>query len=222
MSASTSPRDPPSSSRAREATSSPDDGDARGVPVDFGVRFAARFIDYLLGIGIGIGIGLKFPLILSLLGLARRGAIVAQGPAKDLDLSFGNFAWGFAGTLAYHVLSESIGGASVGKWICGLRVYSADFSPDGTFLVALRRCTFVSALVRSLAIHVDLLFFCAIGYFSMEGSRWRQRMGDKWGHTVVVKAGSTDLPAKSPVLGLLVGIVALSACLALGLITKVL
>lgn len=220
MSASTSPRDPPSSSSAREATSSPDDGDARGTPADFGVRFGARFLDTLFGIGLGFGVA--FPATFLLAALGRSGVIAASWPTKVGGLSLGTFAWGFAGTIAYHALSESIGGASVGKWICGLRVHSAEFSPDGTFLVGLRRCSFGGALVRSLAIFVDTLFFCAIGYFSMEGSRWRQRMGDKWGHTVVVKAKSTDLPAKSPALGLLVGIVAWSACLALSLITKVL
>ena len=218
MSASTSESDTPSS-RAREASSNPDDGDARGAPADFGIRFVARFLDALFGAALGFGVG--FAVVYLLAHLARSGAITPSWASKVSGLSVSTFAGGFAGTLAYQVLSESIGGATVGKWICGLRVYSADFSPDGTFLVALRRCTFGGALVRSLAILVDSLFFCAIGYFSMDGSRWRQRMGDRWGHTVVVKAKSTDLPVRSPILGLLVGVVAYGVCLALSLILKV-
>ena len=56
----------------------------------------------------------------------------------------------------------------------------------------------------------------------MAGSRWRQRLGDRWGHPVVVRGRSTDLPAKSPILGLLVGVVAWSVCLSLSVISKVL
>jgi uncharacterized RDD family membrane protein YckC len=219
MSALSSPIESPSSS-AREASSSPDDGDARGVPAGFGIRFGARFLDTCFGVALGLGVG--FPVAILLTMLARSGVVAPNWPTKIAGLTLGMFGWGFLGTLSYHVLSESIGGASLGKWICGLRVYSADFSPDGTFLVTLRRCTFGGALVRSLAVLVDGLFFCAIGYFSMEGSRWRQRLGDKWGHTVVVKAKSTDLPARSPILGLLVGVLAWSLCLSLSVILKVL
>jgi uncharacterized RDD family membrane protein YckC len=220
MSASTSASDPPSSSRARAATSSPDDGDARGAPAQFGVRFAARVLDYLFGILLAVGVA--FVVVKVLTAMTRSGAMTATWAGKIGTLSLGTFAWGFAGTLSYHVLSEAIGGASLGKWICGLRVYSADFSPDGTFLVALRPCTFTAALVRSLALLVDTLFFAAVAYFSMEGSRWHQRLGDKWGHTVVVKAKSTELPAKSPILGLVVGILACAACIAIGILLKVL
>ena len=220
MSASTSPKDPPASSRDREGSSSLDDGDARGVPADFAVRFAARLLDTIFGVLLGLGVG--FVVVNVLNGMAHSGAITATWLGKIGVFSLGTLGWGFAGTLAYHVLSESIGGATVGKWICGLRVYSADFSPDGTYLVALRPCTFGGALVRSLAMFVDTLFFAAIAYFSMEGSRFRQRMGDKWGRTVVVKAKSTDLPAKSPILGLVVGTLALSASLALRLVMKLL
>ena len=56
----------------------------------------------------------------------------------------------------------------------------------------------------------------------MEGSRWRQRFGDKWGHTVVVKARSTDLPAKSAIPGVLVGILATSAITAMSRLLKLL
>ena len=64
-----------------------------------------------------------FALVLN--ALARSGALAPNWPTKVAGFTLGMFAWGFAGTMAYHVLSESIGGASLGKWICGLRVHSA-------------------------------------------------------------------------------------------------
>jgi uncharacterized RDD family membrane protein YckC len=220
MSASPSPKDRPALSSVREEFSSPDDGDARGVPGDFGIRFAARLIDLIFTLGLSFGVAIAVTTVLA--GMARSGSIAPTWQVKVSAVTLGTFGWSIAGTTAYYTLSEAVGGATVGKWICGLRVYSADFSPDGTFLVALRRCTLGGALVRALAFFVDSLFFCAIAYFSMEGSRWRQRFGDKWGHTVVVKAKSTDLPAKSAIPGLLVGILAASVSVALSLLVKLL
>jgi uncharacterized RDD family membrane protein YckC len=209
----------PSSSREREAFSSPDDGDARATPADFPIRGAARVLDTLVGVGVGFGVTFGVGIVVA--SLVRSGSLPPSAVKRLSELSLGTFGWSFLGTMAYHTLSESIGGASVGKWICGLRVYSADFSPDGTFLVGLRRCTLGGALVRTLVLMIDTLFFASIAYFSMAGSRWQQRLGDRWGHTVVVKAKSTDLPPKSPILGMLVGLLAWGAFLALALALKV-
>ena len=220
MSASPSPKDRPALSSVREEFSSPDDGDARGVPGDFGIRAAARVIDLIFTVGLGFGVAFAVTFVLA--GMARAGSIAPTWQAKVSALTLGSFGWGIVGNLGYYTLSEAVGGATVGKWICGLRVYSADFSPDGTFLVALRRCTLGAALIRSLVFFIDSLFFCALAYFSMEGSRWRQRFGDKWGHTVVVKARSTDLPAKSAIPGVVVGILATSAVTAMSLLVKLL
>jgi uncharacterized RDD family membrane protein YckC len=218
MSAPPSPKGPPALSSVREEFSSPDDGDARGTPGGIGIRGAARVIDVIFTVGLGFGV--TFAVATVLAGMARSGSIAPTWQAKISALTLGTFGWSILGNTLYYTLSEAVGGATVGKWICGLRVYSADFSPDGTFLVALRRCSFGGALIRALAFFVDSLFFCALAYFSMEGSRWRQRFGDKWGHTVVVKAKSTDLPAKSAIPGLLVGILATSAITALSLLAK--
>jgi uncharacterized RDD family membrane protein YckC len=218
MSASPSPKGPTALSSVREEFSSPDDGDARGTPGEFGIRAAARVIDVIFTVGLSFGVAFAVSIVLA--GMARSGSIAPTWQAKVSALTLGTFGWSLLGNTLYYTLSEAVGGATFGKWICGLRVFSADFSPDGTFLVALRRCTFGGALVRCLAFFIDSLFFCAIAYFSMEGSRWRQRFGDKWGHTVVIKAKSTDLPPKSAIPGVLVGILATSAVTALSLLLK--
>ena len=43
------------------------------------------------------------------------------------------------------------------------------------------------AFIRDLAYHVDALFFGLVGYISMEKGPLRQRYGDGWARTVVVK-----------------------------------
>jgi hypothetical protein len=91
-------------------------------------------------------------------------------------------AVGFVSFTGYRTASEWIGGASLGKAIVGLRVRSENLAP----------CTFRSALLRTLALVVDGLFFGAVAYAAMSSSARRQRYGDRWGGTVVIYA--TSLP----------------------------
>jgi uncharacterized RDD family membrane protein YckC len=102
--------------------------------------------------------------------------------------------------LAYHSLAESIGGATLGKLAFGLRVRSTDLTP----------CTLGGAILRGLGYYIDAFFFGWPAYGAMLRSPRKQRIGDKWGRTVVVKVAS--LGANRPAAGrLAVGIVAGSA-----------
>jgi uncharacterized RDD family membrane protein YckC len=118
------------------------------------------------------------------------------------------------GGLLYHSLCEGIHGASLGKLICRLRV----LQQDG------RASSMKGALIRSLGWYVDGLFFGAVGYTSMEKSSLKQRYGDVWGKTIVIK--SKDMPspsARSPML-FIIGFFLGSACwtmlLAIGIVLK--
>lgn len=51
-----------------------------------------------------------------------------------------------------------------------------------------RPASMKGALIRDLAFNLDVLFFGLIGYASMKKGPLRQRYGDVWGKTVVVKA----------------------------------
>ena len=70
--------------------------------------------------------------------LAGIGLVAAKAAGIDLgsgeaDKSFGalaiTFSIGSAGSVGYHVLSEGVGGASVGKLVLGLRVRDVDPLP---------------------------------------------------------------------------------------------
>lgn len=210
----------PSSSTNQRAFPDADDTEARVTPARFGVRFGARVIDTIVGLCLGLVLGLPIGIMLAI--LAQTGVIAPSWPTKISAFSPGSIALSMLGTVVYHALSESIGGATVGKWICGLRVGAADFSPDEMHLIAFRPCTFGGALIRSLAILVDGLFFCAVAYVTMSGSQWQRRLGDKWGNTLVVHVKSLETPGKSPAFGVSLGLLAWSVCLTLGVIVKVL
>jgi uncharacterized RDD family membrane protein YckC len=105
---------------------------------------------------------------------------------------------GVVAMLAYRAVAEWIGGATLGKLAFGLRVRSLDLTP----------CTLGGALLRNLVFLVDVQFFGLFGYLSMSGSPRKQRLGDKMGRTVVVKAASLAEqrpPAKRLALGIVAG-----------------
>lgn len=98
---------------------------------------------------------------------------------------------------AYHVASEWIGGATIGKLVLGLRVRNTE----------LGRCTLGGAIIRTLGYFVDALFFGLVAYLVMKESPRKQRLGDQWGKTVVVEAPSLPPDADD------VGRIVLGICL---------
>jgi uncharacterized RDD family membrane protein YckC len=81
-----------------------------------------------------------------------------------------------------HVLAEGLHGSTIGKRICGLAVISEDGTP----------ATLLGALKRSIAYFWDAMFFGLIAAQKMSESPRRQRVGDAWGHTQVVRLSSLD------------------------------
>ena len=140
----------------------------------FPIRAAARGIDVLVSIAISLPATILAFGVLTAIG--RPG-----GPsewAKDMQgLTFAAAVWSLSGSMLYEAFSEWIGGATLGKLACGLRVVSEDFSP----------LSFRAALVRSVAFFVDGMFLGLVGLYAMHQSVLQQRYGDRWGRTIVVR-----------------------------------
>jgi uncharacterized RDD family membrane protein YckC len=79
--------------------------------------------------------------------------------------------------LTYFVVAESLGGASLGKMMFGLRVVGRDFRPAGPSAI----------LIRRLAFFVDSLLFGWPAYASMTNWPYKQRYGDRWAGTYVFR-----------------------------------
>ncbi len=86
--------------------------------------------------------------------------------------------------LLYHAVAETMGGATFGKMIFGLRVRDE----------SLRSARFGAAALRNLLMFVDAILFGLVGYVGMKGSLIKQRFGDSLSQTVVVEAPT--LPEK--------------------------
>lgn len=153
------------------------------IPATFGIRAGARIVDTIVGFvvgGIGGGIG-GF-----LVGvLVATGSLDPSATGRMGKLSAGSFLFGLLGPLLYHAVAEGLGGATIGKLVCGLRVVREDGRP----------ATLGGAFLRSIAYYIDGLFFGMVAYSVMSKNAMQQRLGDKWGHTAVVTAAT--VPADS-------------------------
>jgi uncharacterized RDD family membrane protein YckC len=88
-------------------------------------------------------------------------------------------------TIPYHAIAESVGGATVGKLLLSLRVVGEDGERP-----RLRRC-----VVRNLWMLVDWLpAFGLVAYIAMQHSPQGQRLGDSFGHTLVLQR--RDVPGR--------------------------
>ena len=172
-----------------------------GSPIPAGagfcIRFLARLVDliYLQVLSLVVGIAAAIVFVI----LSRLGRLTPAWPQLIHQHPFYGFGLGILGAFLYHAFAEGIGTVTIGKLICGLRVVQLDGGP----------ATLKGALIRDLGYHVDALFFGLVGLSSMEKGPFRQRYGDVWGKTVVVKTSVFQpQPGRSPlwmVAGLLIG-----------------
>ena len=156
----------------------------------FGIRAMARVIDIVVAFLLGIVVVIVAFVVLVIRRQPGDPRLWAQHMG---GFSLASLAVSLAGNALYHSLSEFVGGASLGKLVCGLRVVSEDFTP----------VSFRGAFIRSIAFPVDGLFFGYIGYRSMKVSPLAQRNGDHWGNTAVVRLRNFKDSARGPVLVLL-------------------
>ena len=147
--------------------------------VGFGIRFAARVIDMIVHYIIWyvaayiIGIAINIYAMIS-------GIPVSEILANSGSSSVYGFFLALFGSFFYQTFSEYICGASLGKIIFKIHVLSDDGQP----------ISFKAAVIRSAAYFVDGMVFGLVAYENMKKTPLRQRYGDKWANTIVVKRSS--------------------------------
>ncbi len=155
----------------------------RHATAGWGIRAGARIIDNIVGLVVGAVGGVIGGVIVGVLGVM---GVLGEGWQAELGKqTIGGFVLSAIGAIAYHTLSEGLGGASIGKLVCGLRTIGTDGRP----------CSIGSALKRSLAFYVDGFFFGLVAYSAMSKSVLNQRIGDRWGDTAVVRAQAVPATA---------------------------
>ncbi len=164
-----------------------------GKYAGFPIRLAARLID-------GVALLLTLWLAGRVAGLAIELLHLDVTPPaqSELAMAFMGVATLFGLTL-YHAVAEGIGGATLGKWLLGLRVANDCFGP----------CSFGAACVRNVAFWVDLFGLGLAGGLAMAASPRKKRVGDRLAKTIVFEVGSARRNAglSRIGLGIVVGLV---------------
>jgi uncharacterized RDD family membrane protein YckC len=149
--------------------------------IDLGVLVTSSWI---AGAGVGAVVGVGYAL------LERPWDVTAQQlEAFTIPLSY-------LALFAYFIIPTWLGGATVGKLLFGLRVVAFDGQP----------CGLDAAIVRSLLIFVDSLFFGIPARLSMRQPH-NQRLGDRAARTLVVSANTPGLINPRSRWGVLAGFV---------------
>lgn len=188
----------------------PQEGVSTGA--GFWIRALARLIDALFGMVLGLFGGIVGMIALVILQLA---GVVAPGWEDRIQVTSGaGFGLSMLGGFLYHFLCEGIHGATLGKLICRIRVIGEGGNSS----------SMKPAFIRGLGWYIDALFFGIVAYSSMQKSPLKQRYGDVWGKTVVVK--HKDVPGGAQrstplfLLGLFLGVTSWTLLLTLGVILK--
>jgi len=180
----------------------------------FWIRALAVIIDTVVGFVVGFGAGIVAAIVLTI--LANQGRVDPDWIQTVRRFTMLSFLLGLIGPLFYRAIAESLTTVTIGKLICGLRVVDFDGRPIGA----------AQAFKRSLAYFWDGMFFGAVAHSSMSQNALKQRYGDVWAKTLVVKR--SDLGETAGVdpykiaLGLLTAVAVLGLFELLGVCSKVL
>lgn len=145
---------------------------------------------------VSFGAGIVYAVIVAAAAVARGTSVDAALAPRGSAYSMSTFLIGFTAGVVYHAVAEGIGGATLGKLVCGLRVTTP----------ALGRASAFGLIVRNAAIFVDGLFFGLVGHGAMKASERQQRYGDRWGNTVVVYADGAPAAVRGTTGALALGV----------------
>jgi uncharacterized RDD family membrane protein YckC len=173
------------------------DGDSKSTSTEerrFADLVLARLGDRLIAIALDSALMLGFLAVVGMYSASKWGGITQEGFSLEGKPALISLAAVLVAGFAYHWLLEGLAGATLGKFIMGLRVVGPSGKP----------CGLKPSLLRNLLRLVDGLGFYLIGLLVAIFSKKRQRLGDHLGKTVVAEyPTSTVLKAVAVLLWIL-------------------
>ncbi len=148
------------------------------------IRVAARVVDAIVLFVCEL-VGGFLSVLFSVFPALMMGTRPAAHDDGDRILLMLTIGW-FLSWIAYHTIAEAFGGATIGKWICDLRVIGDQQ----------RNCSARAAIVRTLAFFLDAFLFGYVAKSFMDGSHRKERLGDRWAGTAVAVARTLRSPSR--------------------------
>ena len=175
----------------------------------FWIRALARIIDIAYGNLLGLASGIFGGIILVLLEIT--GLVLPGWEERIQGISPLGFVLSVLGGILYHTFCEGIHGATIGKLICQIRVVNQDGLPSNM----------KGAFIRSIGWMIDSLFIGLVGLFAMQRTPLKQRYGDVWGKTLVIRKRDLSATSERPAIRFIAGFIAGSASWSLLLVLSV-
>ena len=147
-----------------------------------GHRLAARIVDVAVHYGVIFYTAICLSMAAAVVAPHQVDAIVA----KLGENTFFGIVLAVLGSVLYHTCMEGMHGSSIGKRLVGLTVVSEEGGP----------CSLRQGWKRSLAFLLDSFFFGMVGYAAAKNSPSKQRVGDDWADTVVVRTRCLPAPLR--------------------------
>lgn len=150
--------------------------------VSVGRRFLAILVDWIV---------LALPVWILAGSFGQRTVDTTNGANVSVSFTGPNTFLPVVLYIGYYFVMEGLWGASVGKFVTGIRAVMEDGS----------KLTWGASFVRNLLRVVDGLFFYLVGAILVWNSPTRQRLGDRAGKTVVVEKASIGQPPSTGQMG---------------------
>jgi uncharacterized RDD family membrane protein YckC len=150
----------------------------------FGIRLLARLIDLFVTTLVGWFMLIVVTIFISAIAYASGDTQQVFVQHFVLEQSETEWLMGLFAIVAYHAVAEHLSGSTMGKWMTGLTV----IREDGSAPVGFRQ-----GIGRNLAVGIDAICIGLPAVQSMYKTPQRQRHGDVWNRTMVIRR--RDLPA---------------------------
>ena len=142
----------------------------------FALRAGGQIIDLIVHNGISLVVGFTMGILIAIYAIITGTSPYVLTAKLDTPSPLG-YILPLVGYVFYHAICEGLDGATLGKFICKVHVLKEDGTP----------APMGPAFIRSIAFFIDSLFFGIVAAASMRSSELQQRLGDKWGKTVVIE-----------------------------------
>jgi len=154
----------------------------------FVIRAGARLTDVVFLYVVGFVAAIVTVFLLAI-GEAITGNQLVARLSQAGVLSWWNVVLGMLSVCGYHTICEGFHGSTLGKLVFGLVTLNEDLTP----------CKLKGATIRNLVfIFLDGLAACIPALLVMNRSPEKQRIGDQWGKTVVVRRSSVPSTSRRP------------------------
>lgn len=142
------------------------------------IRGGARAVDIAFTYILSFAVGIYVYIVLMVIDNGTGSNLAAVWESVSSKLTVRDYLFSALAAFGYQAICEGYHGSTIGKLVFGLVALNEQ---------SLTPCSPTQAIKRTVALVIDFLFFGLVAAFIMNRDSEKQRLGDLWAGTVVVK-----------------------------------